>query len=90
MGDVCVACDEVYVLCCVVLSPIVLCCVVLWCVEVYGVLWCVMWCVPSFSIRAGGVLFKTRTQYQRVLGIIFPKGLSTGAIQRWFILAWVI
>ena len=49
--------------CCVVLSP-----VVLWCVEVYGVLWCVMWCVCSFSVRAGGVLFKTRTQYRGVLG----------------------
>ena len=38
--------------------------VVLWCVEVYGVLWCVMWCsfLPSFLfLRAGGVLFKTRT-----------------------------
>ena len=47
----------------------VLCCVVLWCVEVYGVLWCVMWCVCSVpSVRAGGVLFKTRTQYQGVLG----------------------
>ena len=32
-----------------------------------GVLWCVMCCVCSFSVRAGGVLFKTRTQDQRVL-----------------------
>ena len=50
------ACDVVYVSCCVVLSPAVLCCVevygVLWCVEVYGVLCGVLWCsVPSFRSR---------------------------------------
>ena len=54
-------CDVWCMLCCGV--------VVLCCVEVYGVLWCVMWCVPSLSVRAGGVLFKTRTQYQGVLGM---------------------
>ena len=94
MGHVCVVCDVLYVLCCVVLSPIVLCYVVLspvvlCCIEVYVccivlccvvlccvVLRCMVWCsvcVPS--VRAGGVLFKTRTQYQRVLGNIFGGGL---------------
>ena len=60
----CVMCG---VWCCVVLSPVVLCCV-----EVYGVLWCVvcvcvcMCCVVVFcvpSVRAGGVLFKTRNNH---------------------------
>ena len=61
-------CIEVYV-CCIVLCCVevygVLCCVVLFCVEVYGVVFCGC-SVPA--VRAGGVLFKTRTQYQRVLG----------------------
>ena len=35
MGDVCVVCDVWCVVCDV-------CCVVLCCVEVYGVLWCVV------------------------------------------------
>ena len=30
---------------------------------------CVCVCVCSFSVRAGGVLLKTRTQYQGVLGV---------------------
>ena len=33
-------------------------------------MWCSV-CVPS--VRAGGVLFKTRTQYQRVLGTFLAK-----------------
>ena len=72
MGDACVACPCVVlcpvVLCCVVLSPVVLCCVVL------CVVWCSV-CVPS--VRAGGVLFKTRTQYQRVLGITLAEVPTT-------------
>ena len=58
---------------CAVLCCVVLCCVVLCCVEVYGVVFCV--CVPS--VRAGGVLFKTRTQYQRVLGITLAEVPTT-------------
>ena len=41
---------------------------------VRGVLCGVWWC-GVFSVRAGGGLFKTRTQYQRVLG-------KTGKIQK--------
>ena len=69
----CVVCDVLF--CCIVLCIVVvlcsvplvstlcveLCCVVLWRGVVCGV-----FC--SLSVRAGGVLFKTRTQYQGVLG----------------------
>ncbi len=54
MGDACVACDVWCVVCDV------------WCV-VYDV--CVVCGVLCVSLRAGGVLFKTRTQYRGVLGI---------------------
>ena len=53
---------------------IVLCCVVLCCVVVRCMVWCSV-CVPS--VRAGGVLFKTRTQYQRVLGITLAEVPTT-------------
>ena len=60
-------CIEVYV-CCIVLwcCGVVVLCVVLCCVVLRCMVWCSV-CVPS--VRAGGVLFKMRTQYQRVLGI---------------------
>ena len=50
---------------CVVLCGGVCCsvCCSVWCM--YGVV-CVVW--VGVSLRAGGVLFKTRTQYQGVLG----------------------
>ena len=67
---VCVVCDVwcmVCDVCCVVLCR---CHVVLCCVEVHGVVCCC-------SVRAGGVLFKTRTQYQGVLGIILAKCPNT-------------
>ena len=59
-----VGCMMLYVLCCAVLSPIVLrlCCVVLRCVEVCCVV-CGVLCVFLPSVRAGGVLFKTRTNH---------------------------
>ena len=38
------------------------------------VMWCVVFCVFLF-LRAGGVLFKTRTQYQGVLGKNFHNDL---------------
>ena len=60
MGDACVACDVWCVVCDV------------WCV-VYDV--CVVCGVLCVSLRAGGVLFKTRTQYRGVLG---KKGLVPG------------
>ena len=79
-----VGCMMLYVLCCAVLSPIVLrlCCVVLRCVEVCCVVCgvvCGVVCVFLLSVRAGGVLFKTRTQYQGVLGktIILAKCPNT-------------
>ena len=46
-----------------------------WCMMCVG--WCDVWCVCSFSVRAGGVLFKTRTQYRGVLGIILAKCPNT-------------
>ena len=62
-----------------VLSPVVWCCVesccvVLCCVVLRCMVWCSV-CVPS--VRAGGVLFKTRTQYQRVLGITLAEVPTT-------------
>ena len=44
------------------------CLVVEVCCVVCGVV-CGVVCVFLLSVRAGGVLFKTRTQYQGVLGI---------------------
>ena len=62
------------VLCCVEVSGLSLmavcdvgCVVVEVCCVVCGVV-CGVVCVFLLSVRAGGVLFKTRTQYQGVLG----------------------
>ena len=51
-GVWCVMCDVWCMLCCGV--------VVLRCVEVYIVLWCVMWCVCSFSLFAQAVCYSKR------------------------------
>ena len=69
MGDVCGVYDVVCVVLCCVESycvEVVLCCVEVCCV-VCGVV-CGVVSVFLLSVRAGGVLFKTRTQYQGVLG----------------------
>ena len=60
--------------CCVVLSPIVLCYV--WC-GVFVVCCGVLLLLLLLILRAGGVLFKTRTQYQRVLGITLAEVPTT-------------
>ena len=43
------------------------------CVCVGCGVWCGVWCSVPLFLRAGGVLFKTRTQYQGVLGKNTPK-----------------
>ena len=73
MRDVwCVMCDDVCWVVCDVCGVVLCGCAVWLCCVVCGVLWC---SVPS--VRTGGVLFKTRAQYQRVLGITLAEVPTT-------------